>query len=180
VTPSALPASNKWTCDTLNDGYARTRSQVWVREVARPTRAALDYAAYHANFMIADPEPETPLQLTSAPDTSHPFAGMLEQASLTGDIAKTSLSPSERRQALAFAPLSEFLQAHKVAGAEALAAVGSAVRSEKWGLQLPPGTSGQLLSELFRASGGLRRRAVGKGRVSALVHAICRIGGSRR
>jgi len=36
-----------------------------------------------------------------------------------------------------------------VAGAEALAEVDAAVRSEKWGLQLPPGTSGQLLSELF-------------------------------
>ncbi len=136
---------------TLNDGYRRTQSQVWVREVARPTRAALDYAAYHANFMIADPEPETPMSEAGGgpPDTSHPFAGMLESSSLTSDLAKTSLSPREQRQALAFAPLSEFLQAHKVAGAEALAAVGSAVQSEKWGLQLPPGTSGQLLSELF-------------------------------
>ena len=134
---------------TLNDGYARTRSQVWVREVARPTRAALDYAAYHANFMIADPEPETPLSQSGTPDTTHPFGGMLEQGSMTSDLAKTPLSPAEQQQALAFAPLSEFLQAHKVAGAEGLAAVGSAVRSEKWGLQLPPGTSGQLLSEVF-------------------------------
>ncbi len=134
---------------TLNDGYARTRSQVWVREVARPTRAALDYAAYHANFMIAEPEPETQMAEAGAPDTKHPFAGMLEPSSLTGEVAKTPLSPAEQQRALAFAPLSEFLQAHKVAGADELAAVGSAVRSEKWGLQLPPGTSGQQLSELF-------------------------------
>ena len=133
---------------TLNEGYARTRSQVWVREVKRPTRAALDYAAYHANFMIADPEPETPIAAGN-PDTSHPFAGQLEQASLTADLAKTSLSEAEQQHPLAFAPLSEFLQAHKVAGADALAEVGSAVRSEKWGLQLPPGTSGQQLSELY-------------------------------
>ncbi|WP_437708582.1 hypothetical protein WMF45_30575 [Sorangium sp. So ce448] len=134
---------------TLNEGYARTRSQVWVREVARPTRAALDYAAYHSNFMIADPEPETPMSAAGTPDTSRAFAGQLDQGSLTSDLAKTPLSPVEQQQALAFAPLSEFLQARKVAGAEALAEVGSAVRSERWGLQLPPGTSGQLLSEVF-------------------------------
>ncbi|HYQ27819.1 MAG TPA: hypothetical protein VER04_11390 [Polyangiaceae bacterium] len=134
---------------TLNEGYARTRSQVWVREVTRPTRAALDYAAYHANFMIADPEPETPLPATGVPDTSHPFSGQLETGTLTGDLSKTPLSPAEQQSALAFPPLSEFLQAHKAPGAEALAEVGSAVRAEKWGLQLPPGTSGQLLSELY-------------------------------
>src|SRR6187551_400452 len=141
---------------TLNDGYSRTSSQVWVREVTRPTRAALDYAAYHANFMIAEPEPEAPLPSAGAPDTSRPFAGLLEKASLTGDLTKTPLSPSEQQHALAFAPLSEFLQARKVAGAEALADVGSAVRSERWGLQLPPGTSGQQLSELYlhQASAG--------------------------
>jgi hypothetical protein len=139
---------------TLNDGYARTRSQVLVREVTRPTRAALDYAAYHANFMIAEPEPETPVTVTGPPDTSHPFAGQLEQGSLTGDVGKTPLSPAEQQQALAFAPLSEFLQARKVAGAEALAEVGSAVRSERWGLQLPPGTTGQQLSELYLHEAG--------------------------
>jgi hypothetical protein len=133
---------------TLNEGYARTRSQVWVREVTRPTRAALDYAAYHANFMIADPEPETPVAAGKA-DTSHPFSGQLEPGSLTADLAKTPLSAAEQQHPLAFAPLSEFLQAHKVAGADALAEVGSAVRREKWGLQLPPGTSGQQLSELY-------------------------------
>jgi len=134
---------------TLNEGYARTRSQVWVREVMRPTRAALDYAAYHQNFMIAEPEPEAPLPESGVPDTSHPFSGQLELGTLTGDLSKTSLSPLEQQQALAFAPLSEFLQAHKVPGAEALAEVGSAVRRERWGLQLPPGISGQLLSELY-------------------------------
>jgi acetyltransferase AlgX (SGNH hydrolase-like protein) len=134
---------------TLNEGYARTRSQVLVREVARPTRAALDYAAYHANFMIADPEPEAPLPAAGVPDTSHPFSGQLELGTLTGDLSKTSLSQGEQQHALAFAPLSEFLQARKVAGAEALTEVGSAVRREQWGLKLPPGTSGQQLSELY-------------------------------
>lgn len=142
---------------TLNEGYARTRSQVLVREVTSPTRAALDYAAYHQNFMIADPEPEVPLPKTGSPDTSHPFSGQLEVSTLTGDLSKTSLSPAEQQQAFAFAPLSEFLQSHKASGAEALAEVGSAVQREKWGLQLPAGISGQSLAELYvhEASGAV-------------------------
>jgi hypothetical protein len=143
------PTAEHADVHTLNDGYQRGHSQVWVREIGRPTRANLDYAAYHANFMIADPEPETPLAATGKPDTSHPFQGLLEVSSLTSDLSKTTLSPEERKAPMAFAPLSEFVQARKVAGAEALAEVGAAVRSEKWGLQLPPGTSGQLLSEVF-------------------------------
>jgi alginate O-acetyltransferase complex protein AlgJ len=134
---------------TVSPDYQRTRSQVWVREVARPTRALLDYAAYHANFMIADPPPEAALRAGEAAKTSHPFAGKLDEATLTSDIGKTPLSESERRQPLAFAPLSEFLQSRKVAGAEALAEVGAAVREEKWGLSLPAGSAGQLLSELM-------------------------------
>jgi len=133
----------------LNTDYQRTHSQVWVREITRPTRAALDYAAYHANFMIADPEPETPFATDKQPDTAHPFAGKLELASLTSDFGKTPLSEPERQQPLAFAPLSEFLQAHKVADAAALAEVGAAVHDEKWGLSLPPGNTGQTLSELY-------------------------------
>jgi len=134
---------------TLNSDYQRTRSQVWVREVARPTRALLDYAAYHANFMIADPPPEAPLPNGAAANTSSPFAGKLDQPTLTSDIEKTPLSDAERQQPLAFAPLSEFLQARKVPGAEALADVGAAVREEKWGLPLPAGSAGQQLSELY-------------------------------
>ena len=134
---------------TLNTDYQRTRSQVWVREVAHPTRAALDYAAYHANFMIADPEPETPFADTKQPETSHPFAGKLEASTLTSDFGKTPLTEAERKQPLAFAPLSEFLQSHKVEGAAELAAVGAAVHDEKWGLNLPPGSAGQGLSELY-------------------------------
>jgi alginate O-acetyltransferase complex protein AlgJ len=134
---------------TLNPDYQRTRSQVWVRAIAWPTRAALDYAAYHANFMIADPEPETPFATDKQPDTTHPFAGKIESSSLTSDFAKTPLSAEERRLPLAFAPLSEFLQAHKVSGATALAEVGAAVHDEKWGLALPPGSAGQSLSELY-------------------------------
>ncbi len=145
---SARPAEHS-DVRTLNEGYRRGTAQVWVREIARPTRAALDYAAYHANFMIADPAPEVEVSNAKPPDTSHPFDDLIEKETLTSDVDKTPLSEGERRQPLAFAPLSEFLQARKVAGAEGLAEVGAAVRAEKWGLQLPPGSPGQLLSELL-------------------------------
>jgi alginate O-acetyltransferase complex protein AlgJ len=146
---SSADAPKHADVNTVSNGYQRTRSKVWVREIERPTRAALDYAAYHANFMISDLEPESPLPADLEPDTSQPFEGKLELASLTGDIGATPLTPEERRQPLAFAPLAEWLQARKVDGAAELAEVGAAVREEKWGLTLPPGSSGQQLSELF-------------------------------
>src|SRR6185369_8421905 len=74
---------------TLNEGYARTCSQVLLREVSCSSRAALEYAAYHSNCMIADTEPESPLPPTAVPDTSHPFAGPLESGTLTADLSKT-------------------------------------------------------------------------------------------
>jgi hypothetical protein len=147
--PSSAQAPEHGDVQTVSSGYERTRSKVWVREIARPTRATLDYAAYHANFMIADLEPESPLPAELEPDTSHPFEGKLELESLTGDIAQTPLTPEERRQPLAFAPLAEWLASRKVEGAAALAEAGAAVRDEKWGLTLPPGLAGQQLSELF-------------------------------
>jgi hypothetical protein len=147
--PLRAQAPEHGDVQTVSPGYERTRSRVWVREIARPTRAALDYAAYHANFMIADLEPESPLPSELEPDTSHPFAGRLELASLTGDIAETPLTAEERRQPLALAPLVEWLASRKVEGAAALAEVSAAVRDEKWGLTLPPGLAGQQLSELF-------------------------------
>src|SRR6266478_937986 len=71
---------------TLNDGYARTTSSVLVRQISRPTRAALDFAAYHANFMIADPPPEDAPPKGAKPDASNPFGGNIDKETLTADI----------------------------------------------------------------------------------------------
>ena len=59
---------------TLNEGYRRTKSAVLVREVDVPTRANLDWAAYHSNFMITDPEPEGAAALTGHPLDEGVFA----------------------------------------------------------------------------------------------------------
>ncbi len=94
------PAAAKRHCDaghaevrTGNPGYRRTGAAVLVREIDRPTRANLDYAAYHANFMIADPPPEggagnQPIN----PDLAQSLRRGAGADSLTGSIRKTTLS----------------------------------------------------------------------------------------
>ena len=54
----AAGAATRADVETVNTGYRRTTSQILVRRIHRPTLASLDYAAYHANFMNADPAPE--------------------------------------------------------------------------------------------------------------------------
>jgi alginate O-acetyltransferase complex protein AlgJ len=134
---------------TLNEGYDRARSVVLVREIDAPTRANLDYAAYHANFMITDPPPEGAGALAGATRPAAPFRGLLEAATLTGDVGRTPLTADERARPLAFAPLVEALSAHKVAGAGDLEDVGVAVRGESWGLPGGPQLVPQIASELF-------------------------------
>jgi alginate O-acetyltransferase complex protein AlgJ len=73
---------------TLNQGYQRTKSSVLVRQITRPTRAALDFAAYHGNFMNADPPPDDPAP-AGKPAAGNPFGGNIEKTTLTGDIART-------------------------------------------------------------------------------------------
>jgi hypothetical protein len=159
LAPSPWPASSTVIpaahahVRTLNARYRRTTSTVLVRQIDLPTRANLDYAAYHANFMIADPEPELPAAGAGKPDTSHPFEGLLEASTLTGDIGATTLTADERALPLAFAPLAEYLPAHKVVGADLIEEVGSAIRGETWSLPGGPQIVRQIASELFVHAG---------------------------
>jgi hypothetical protein len=152
-TAAGSVSSQHASVRTLNPGYERTRSHVLVREIDHPTRATLDYAAYHANFMIADPEPENLRPSSGTPDVDKPFDGLVDAASLSADVGRTPLSKAEREQPLAFAPMVEFLLAHKVRGADALEALGAAVRSENWGLPGTSGASSQAISEAFLHAG---------------------------
>jgi hypothetical protein len=134
---------------TLNAGYQRTKSEVLVREIEQPTRANLDYAAYHQNFMIATSPPEDAEAPPAEPNTTNPFAGSIEKASLSADFEALPLTESERSHPLAFAPLVEFLAAQKVAGADELRDLGAKVRDESWGLPRRPGVATQTLTEVF-------------------------------
>jgi alginate O-acetyltransferase complex protein AlgJ len=133
---------------TLNEGYARTRSGVLVRQIDRPTRAALDWAAYHASFMIADPPPDV-APAPFKPEVTAPFDGLVEAATLTGDVARTPLTEAERGHPVAFAPAVEYLAGKKVTGADALGDVAAAIRSETWGRPGAPGLPTQAPADLF-------------------------------
>ena len=155
-TEAPRRASEHAEVHTLNADYRRRESHVLVREIEHPTRAALDYAAYHANFMIADPEPDPLPAAVAPPSAEQPFAGSIDRASLTPDAARTALTPSELARPFAFAPLVEYLLAHQVAGAGVLEDLGSAVRSESWGEPPTPGVASQTVGEAFvhRSAGG--------------------------
>jgi hypothetical protein len=134
---------------TVNAGYQRGSSSVLVREIDSPTRANLDWAAYHANFMNADPEPESEgtVGLGKPIDATRPFGGTLETETLTATITRTPLTADERSHPLAFAPLVEWLGARKVAGG--LEELGSAVRGENWGWGATGGVARQIAAEVF-------------------------------
>jgi hypothetical protein len=152
ATPPRVAAAHA-DVKTLNEGYKRLSSGVLVRQIVRPTRAALDWAAYHANFMIADPPPEG-ARPRFTPDTTSPFGGLVDKATLTGDVGQTPLTDDERAHPLAFAPAVEWVSAKKLAGADALGDLAGAVRGEAWGApggaQIPP----QLPAELYLHGAG--------------------------
>jgi hypothetical protein len=135
--------------ETLNAGYRRETAQLLVRRVRRPTRASLDYAAYHANFMNADPAPEVVADAGRRPDASHPFGGAMALETLTASIERTALSAEERAHPLAVAPLVELLASKHVAGADRFEDVVSRVRAESWGLAGGPQIVRQTAAEAY-------------------------------
>jgi alginate O-acetyltransferase complex protein AlgJ len=150
--PTAAPADAHAKVRTLTRNYSRQRSHVLVREIDEPTRAALDYAAYHANFMLAGRAPATTPPPPAAIDNEAPFGGMIERASLTADVAAMPLTASERGRPRAFAPLAQYLLARRIEGAEALDQLGAAVRGETWGGS--EGAVSQSISEVYFHHGG--------------------------
>jgi hypothetical protein len=151
--PASGPAvfATRKDVDTVNPSYRRSTSQVLVRRVSPPTRASLDYAAYHANFMNADPPPEggPTADKGKRPNVTNPFGGALVASSLTGSVARTALSPEERAHALALPPLVELLVSRKIAGGDRLEDVVDRVRSESWGLGAGPQFVRQTATEAF-------------------------------
>jgi hypothetical protein len=141
-----LPAAHA-EVHTLNAGYRRTSSQVLVRAIDRPTRANLDWAAYHANFMNAEPPPESEDRASGAPETARPFGGTLDADSLTSTMRRTPLTDDERGHPLALPPLVELLSARKLGAG--LEEVVSAVRSETWGRGGGGANARQAAAELF-------------------------------
>jgi alginate O-acetyltransferase complex protein AlgJ len=105
--------------------------------------------------MIADAPPEG-ARSHVAPDTRNPFGGLVDKATLTGDIGRTPLTDEERLHPLAFAPAVEWVAAHKVDGADALGDLAQAVRGEAWGQPGGATEPPQLPAEMYlhEAGGG--------------------------
>jgi len=156
-TPSREAPFEHAEVRTLNEDYQRTDAVVLLREVLVPTRAALDYAAYHANFIIADPAPEDEADPKALPafDQAAPFGGAIEKSTLSADVFATPLNDSERTHAVAFSPMLEFLHSGKVEGAQELERAFAQVREESWGLPRRPGVAHQSISEVFVHGGEL-------------------------
>jgi hypothetical protein len=150
--PSGTVPATSADVRTLNDGYHRTSSQVLVRQVQRPTRAALDWAAYHANFMNAEPAPEGGDE-GKASVPARPFEGAVDTETLTATVSRTPLTEEERRHPLAFAPMVEYLASRKAAGG--LEDLAGAVRGETWGLGKGGAIARQTVAEAFLHGGEL-------------------------
>jgi hypothetical protein len=142
---------------TLNEGYKRERGEarVLVRQIDRPTRANLDYAAYSANFLIADPPPEGSVSGGNiTPAVSNPFGGALVADSLTGSIRRTTLTEAEQKAPLAIAPLAEWLASRAPKLATGLEDLVAAVREEAWGQGTGPlARQNAVLGYLHQADG---------------------------
>ena len=154
-------AATRADVTTLNTAYRRTTSQVLVRKISRPSRASLDYAAYHANFMNADPAPEGSLASDHGkpPNTAHPFSGVLAVDSLAGSIAGANLSSDERSHPVVLPPLVELLTSKHIVGADRLEEVAARIRAEHWGLAGGPQLVRQTATELFVHEPGQGRPA---------------------
>jgi hypothetical protein len=144
-----LPAAHA-EVRTKNPGYQRTAAQVLVREIDRPTRANLDFAAYHANFLIAEPPPEGEAPAGKPRvDPGELFRGVLEPNTVTGSIRQTPLTDDERARPLALAPLAQWLAEKEAKLATGIEEIGSAVREESWGLGAGPPLPRQQASEVY-------------------------------
>jgi alginate O-acetyltransferase complex protein AlgJ len=137
---------------TLTPGYKRAGAKALVREIARPTLANLDYAAYDANFLIADPPPEGGAGKDGPTAVATPFAGALE--SLTGSIRQTTLSPTERTLPLALAPAAAWLASRSPKLASGLEELIANVREEAWGQAASPLARQQAVLGYLHQAGG--------------------------
>jgi len=135
---------------TINKGYDRLTSRVLIRDVSRPTRANLDYAAYWANMILRlhGAQRVEPGQARIV-NGDHLFGGALELDTITASRSKTLLHRSEMAQPLAFAPLVDYLARWNVKEADGLERARSAVQEETWGLKKTPGTFFQQITTAY-------------------------------
>jgi hypothetical protein len=109
--------------------FNRLKSNAMVREIAVPTLANLDFAAYNANPILAEPQkfapkkPPRPVTLQSIT-----FGGLL--TGVCDSIGQTPLTPPEREAPLAWKPLVKRLR--EVVKDPALQNFSATINGYKW------------------------------------------------
>jgi len=135
---------------TVGPGYDRTRSKVLIRKVLRPTRANLDYAAYHQNVVTYSPGGEGPAGPAAAvPPEAEVFGGVLVPGSIESSINQTPLTAAEQARPMAFSPLVDVLSQWKYEKASPLDDARAAVRAESWGLKKSIQVTFQEITEVY-------------------------------
>jgi len=115
---------------TLNKGYDRTKSRVLVREISKPTRANLDYAAWVNDPILFDtakvevhPQPVLPESLS--------FAGLFSD--IKTSIGSTPLTAEEQASPLAYKPVENIWLAWNFEVAGPLVSKIQQVSQARWG-----------------------------------------------
>jgi alginate O-acetyltransferase complex protein AlgJ len=154
--PWPLPAEEKAAAaapaevQTIGPKYDRTRSRVLVRQVLRPTRANLDYAAYHQNVVTYSPGGEEPVGPAAAvPPEAEVFGGVLVPGSIRSSMARTPLTDAEKARPMAFSPLVDVLSQWNYEKASPLDDARAAVRAESWGRKKSIQVTFQEITELY-------------------------------
>jgi len=140
---------------TLNADYQRTSSPVLVRQIDSPTRANLDFAAYHHNVMINDQKPESvPPAGVEPVDPGEVFDGLIDPKRVHASIGELPLTEEERARPMAFTPLVEWLAKIDYNLSAGLEDLRAAVRSESWGGGGGPHIVRQRIAEVYIHDGG--------------------------
>ncbi|MDD5673157.1 MAG: hypothetical protein PHC61_03250, partial [Chitinivibrionales bacterium] len=115
--------------ETLNKNFSRTKSDVFVRKITKPTLANLDFAAYNANPVRFDPQkfsPKKPAQKIGLKDLT--FDGLLLDA--CASISQTPLTDVEKNTPMDFTPLMNRLW--NVVKDNAFTALAGKINGNKW------------------------------------------------
>lgn len=115
---------------TLNKGYDRSASRVLVREIARPTRANLDYAAWVANMILGDTA-KVRVSPTAIGADSLGFGGLLQDVRLK--LEQTPLTYAERSEPLAWKPVENLWLAWNFEMAGPLVSRVQQIGQARWG-----------------------------------------------
>lgn len=115
---------------TLNKGYDRSSSRVLVREIARPTRANLDYAAWIANMILGDTA-KVRVSPAAIGIDSLGFGGLLQDVRLK--LEQTPLTSAERSAPLAWKPVENLWLAWNFEVAGPLVSRVQQIGQARWG-----------------------------------------------